>query len=60
MAHTILRDNLNQTRMLETQKHLLDRQAHREQLLVDRIKKKFISTQVKKQGALWLLVLLIY
>ena len=50
MAHTILRDNLNQTRMLETQKHLLDRQAHREQLLVDRIKKKFISTQVKKQG----------
>ncbi|XP_067947431.1 uncharacterized protein [Watersipora subatra] len=50
MANTILRENLSQSRMLQRHKRLLDKQARKELLLVDRSKKNFLFSQTRKQG----------
>jgi len=50
ISHTILHDNTSQDRLLASKKQILDRRANRERLLVDRTKKSFMSTQVRKRG----------
>ena len=41
MTHTILRENLSQSRQLDTFTSILDKQAYRERLMADKTKMNF-------------------